>query len=104
MTQILLNQMLGTPGDASRECVGQGCANLVAGAFGSMGGCVTIGQAMINVGSGSKLRYDSVSQCLPPRTTEGGHLRYQCCDLGGFWADPCAFAACRVCGQRSCCS
>ena len=52
--------MLGTPGDASRECVGQGCANLVAGAFGSMGGCVTIGQAMINVGSGAKLRVSCV--------------------------------------------
>ena len=60
MTQILLNQMLGTPGDASRECVGQGVANFVAGAFGSMGGCVTIGQAMINVGSGAKLRFSSV--------------------------------------------
>ena len=64
MTQILLNQMLGTPGDASRECVGQGCANLVAGAFGSMGGCVTIGQAMINVGSGSKLRVSCVWAAL----------------------------------------
>ena len=59
MTQILLNQMLGTPGDASRECVGQGVANLASGALGSMGGCVTIGQAMINVGSGAKLRFSS---------------------------------------------
>ena len=64
MTQILLNQILGTPGDASRECVGQGCANFVAGAFGSMGGCVTIGQAMINVGSGSKLRFSCVWAAL----------------------------------------
>ena len=33
---------------------------MIAGDMGSMGGCVTIGQAMINVGSGARLRFSSV--------------------------------------------
>merc|ERR1712226_218995 len=39
-----------------RECVGQGIANIVCGAFGGMGGCAMLGQSMINVSSGARGR------------------------------------------------
>jgi hypothetical protein len=52
------------------------------------------GQVFRNSGDGGRLIwYDSVSDCQPPYTTKGGHLRSRCRDLGGFRADPCAFAA-----------
>ena len=39
MTQQLVNERTATGGDPNRECIGQGMANVFAGALGSMGGC-----------------------------------------------------------------
>lgn len=44
-----------------RECVGQGVANIVCGAFAGMGGCAMIGQSMINIGSGARHRVSSIT-------------------------------------------
>jgi len=44
----------------TRECIGQGVANIVCGAFGGMGGCAMIGQSMINIVSGARMRVSSV--------------------------------------------
>ncbi len=64
MTQQLLNEMTGSKGCPSRECVGQGIGNVVSGILGGMGGCAMIGQSMINVKSGGVTRISSISAAL----------------------------------------
>lgn len=56
MTLTLVDQITGTEGSPIRECLGQGLANVMSGLFQSMGGCAMIGQTMINIGAGSKMR------------------------------------------------
>ena len=56
MTAQIVEDMTDTPTQRSRECVGQGMANVVAGFFGGMAGCAMIGQSVINVSSGGRGR------------------------------------------------
>ena len=64
LTLNLVGEITGRRGGASQECVAQGVANLVTGFFGGMGGCAMIGQSMINVKSGGRLRLAGVSAAL----------------------------------------
>ena len=64
LTLNLVGEITGRKGGASQECVAQGAANLVTGFFGGMGGCAMIGQSMINVKSGARLRLSGVSAAL----------------------------------------
>eukprot|EP00746_Dinoflagellata_sp_MGD_P023120 gnl/MRDRNA2_/MRDRNA2_154122_c0_seq1.p1 gnl/MRDRNA2_/MRDRNA2_154122_c0~~gnl/MRDRNA2_/MRDRNA2_154122_c0_seq1.p1 ORF type:complete len:610 (+),score=81.99 gnl/MRDRNA2_/MRDRNA2_154122_c0_seq1:94-1923(+) len=61
MTLNLIDDITQTHGNPTRECLAQGFANMVCGAFGGMGGCAMIGQSMINVGSGARHRVSSIS-------------------------------------------
>ncbi|MDJ1370982.1 SulP family inorganic anion transporter [Gulosibacter molinativorax] len=57
MTAKLVDDITETNSSKTRESIGQGVANIAAGAFGGMGGCAMIGQTMINVkGSGARTR------------------------------------------------
>lgn len=57
MTAKLVDEITDTHSNKTREGCGQGIANIVAGLFGSMGGCAVIGQTMINVKvSGARTR------------------------------------------------
>jgi len=56
MTLNLIDEITETRGDANRECMAQGFANIVNGFFGGMGGCAMIGQSIINVNSGGRGR------------------------------------------------
>ncbi len=56
MTATIVDDLTDTPSDKSRECVGQGVANISAGLFGGMAGCAMIGQTVINVKSGGRGR------------------------------------------------
>jgi len=57
MTAQLVDNITDTPSNKTRESVGQGGANILAGFFGGMGGCAMIGQTMINVrASGARTR------------------------------------------------
>ncbi|HEY4577696.1 MAG TPA: SulP family inorganic anion transporter [Yaniella sp.] len=57
MTAQLVDNITDTPSSKTRESVGQGGANILAGFFGGMGGCAMIGQTMINVrASGARTR------------------------------------------------
>jgi len=56
--------MTDTRGQTSRECVGQGAANVVTGFFGGMGGCAMIGQSMININSGGRGRLSGLAAAL----------------------------------------
>eukprot|EP00435_Cladocopium_sp_Y103_P039903 s2046_g10.t1 len=59
MTLNLIDEITKTKGNPKRECLGQGLANVICGAFGGMGGCAMIGQSMINIGSGARTRVSS---------------------------------------------
>ncbi|EFF89184.1 sulfate transporter [Streptomyces sp. e14] len=56
MTAQLVDDLTDTRSDKTRECVGQGVANITAALFGGMGGCAMIGQTMINVKNGARTR------------------------------------------------
>jgi SulP family sulfate permease len=56
MTASIVDELTDTPSNKSRECVGQGIANIATGCIGGMAGCAMIGQSMINVKSGGRGR------------------------------------------------
>ncbi|WP_417493670.1 SulP family inorganic anion transporter, partial [Maricaulis sp.] len=64
LTLNLVGEITGKRGGASQECVAQGAANIVTGFFGGMGGCAMIGQSMINVKSGGRLRLSGIVAAL----------------------------------------
>lgn len=56
MTAQIVDDLTDTPSNRTRECVGQGVANIATGFIGGMAGCAMIGQSMINVKSGGRGR------------------------------------------------
>jgi len=64
MTLTLVDELTETRGQANRECVGQGVANMVCGLFGGMGGCAMIGQSLINVKSGGRGRLSGITAAV----------------------------------------
>jgi SulP family sulfate permease len=64
MTLTLVDELTETRGQANRECLGQGMANIVCGLFGGMGGCAMIGQSLINVKSGGRGRLSGITAAV----------------------------------------
>ena len=64
MTLNLVDELTETRGNANRECVAQGGANIVTGLFGGMGGCAMIGQSIINIKSGGRNRLSGIVAAL----------------------------------------
>lgn len=60
LTAQIVDDFTDTPSPKSRECVGQGIANIAAALFGGMGGCAMIGQSVINVSSGARGRLSTL--------------------------------------------
>ena len=56
LTAQIVDDLTDTPSSKSRECMGQGLANMASAVFGGMGGCAMIGQSVINVTSGGRGR------------------------------------------------
>ncbi|NQY05056.1 MAG: SulP family inorganic anion transporter [Flavobacteriaceae bacterium] len=56
MTLNLVDELTETRGNANRECLAQGGANIITGFFGGMGGCAMIGQSIINIKGGGRGR------------------------------------------------
>jgi SulP family sulfate permease len=56
MTAAIVDELTDTPSNKSRECIGQGLANMTSGFLGGMAGCAMIGQSVINVKSGGRGR------------------------------------------------
>jgi hypothetical protein len=68
LTAQIVDDMTDTPSRKSRECIGQGIANMASAVFGGMGGCAMIGQSVINVSSGGRGRLSTlVAGRLPAR-------------------------------------
>jgi sulfate permease, SulP family len=61
LTAQIVDDMTDTPSGKSRECVGQGIANVASALFGGMGGCAMIGQSVINVSSGGRGRLSTLT-------------------------------------------
>jgi len=60
MTLNLVDELTETRGNANRECLAQGGANIITGLFGGMGGCAMIGQSIINIKSGGRNRLSGI--------------------------------------------
>lgn len=60
MTATIVDDLTDTTSDGSRECKGQGIANIVVGFLGGMAGCAMIGQSVINVKSGGRGRLSTL--------------------------------------------
>ncbi len=60
MTATIVDDLTDTPSDKSRECKGQGIANIGSGLLGGMAGCAMIGQSVINVKSGGRGRLSTL--------------------------------------------
>ncbi len=60
MTLNLIDELTETRGNANRECMAQGGANIITGLFGGMGGCAMIGQSIINIKSGGRTRLSGI--------------------------------------------
>ncbi|MGE4481341.1 SulP family inorganic anion transporter [Acidocella sp.] len=60
LTAQILDDKTDTPSNKSRECIGQGIANIGSALFGGMGGCAMIGQSVINVTSGGRGRLSTL--------------------------------------------
>lgn len=61
MTAAIVDDLTDTKSDKSRECVGQGVANIATGFIGGMAGCAMIGQSVINVKSGGRGRLSTLA-------------------------------------------
>jgi len=61
MTASIVDDLTDTPSNKSRECVGQGVANIASGLLGGMAGCAMIGQSVINVKSGGRGRLSALA-------------------------------------------
>ncbi len=64
LTLTLIDEITESRGRTSKECVGQGLANLTCGFFGAMGGCAMIGQSMINMKSGGRGRLSGLTAAV----------------------------------------
>ncbi|MDX1669679.1 MAG: SulP family inorganic anion transporter [Limnobacter sp.] len=60
MTAQIVDDLTDTTSNKSRECVGQGVANIASGFLGGMAGCAMIGQSVINVKSGGRGRLSTL--------------------------------------------
>ncbi len=61
LTLTLVDEITQTRGRSNKESAAQGMANVIAGFFGTMGGCAMIGQSMINVTSGGRTRLSGIT-------------------------------------------
>ena len=61
MTATIVDDLTDTTSNKSRECMGQGVANIASGFLGGMAGCAMIGQSVINVKSGGRGRLSTLS-------------------------------------------
>ncbi len=60
MTLNLIDELTNTHGNANKESIAQGTANIVNGFMGGMGGCAMIGQSIINIKSGGRGRLSGI--------------------------------------------
>ena len=60
LTLSMVDEITATKGNANRESIAQGLANISNGFFGGMGGCAMIAQTLVNLNSGSRARLSAI--------------------------------------------
>jgi SulP family sulfate permease len=60
LTVDSVSHKLNKPGNKAKETFAQGLGNIVSGFFGTMGGCVLVGQTNLNVNAGAKHRLSGI--------------------------------------------
>ena len=61
LTVDSVSNKLNESGDKSKETFAQGLGNIVSGFFGTMGGCVLVGQTNLNILAGAKSRLSGIA-------------------------------------------
>lgn len=59
-----VSHKLNEHGSKSKETMAQGIGNIVSGLFGTMGGCVLVGQTNLNISAGAKHRISGITSAL----------------------------------------
>lgn len=60
LTLSMVDEITNTKGNANRESVAQGFANMTNGFFGGMGGCAMVAQTLVNLNAGSRTRLSGI--------------------------------------------
>lgn len=60
LTLSMVDEITNTKGNANKESVAQGLANMTNGFFGGMGGCAMVAQTLVNLNAGSKTRLSGI--------------------------------------------
>ncbi|WP_295202560.1 SulP family inorganic anion transporter [uncultured Chryseobacterium sp.] len=64
LTLSMVDEITNTKGNADRESVAQGVANISNGFFGGMGGCAMVAQTLVNLNAGSRSRLSGIIAAL----------------------------------------
>ncbi len=60
LTLSMVDEITNTKGNANKESVAQGLANITNGFFGGMGGCAMVAQTLVNLNAGSRARLSGI--------------------------------------------
>lgn len=60
LTLSMVDEITNTKGNANKESVAQGLANITNGLFGGMGGCAMVAQTLVNLNAGSRARLSGI--------------------------------------------
>ena len=60
LTLSMVDEITTTKGNANKESVAQGLANITNGFFGGMGGCAMVAQTLVNLNAGSRARLSGI--------------------------------------------
>lgn len=56
----VVDEMTNTRGKPNQETIAQGIGNTICGLFGGMGGCAMIGQSIVNINSGGRMKLSGI--------------------------------------------
>lgn len=60
LTLELIDEITETRGHTNKEAAAQGVANIASGLFSGMGGCAMLGQSLINISNGARVRLSGI--------------------------------------------
>lgn len=64
LTLSMVDEITNSKGNANKESVAQGLANITNGFFGGMGGCAMVAQTLVNLNAGSRTRLSGIIASL----------------------------------------
>ncbi len=64
LTLNMVDEITNSKGNANREAIAQGTANVVNGFFGGMGGCAMVAQTLVNLNAGARSRLSAIIAAL----------------------------------------